>query len=147
MRSLTTDWNNAAHASATEFTDKNGAVVSIPANEPTKVRSMQDSVIGGDYQVGALDSFVATPDTATKAALETQAVVVTLLDGAVPMAGIIVTAVSSDTSKGTVSPASIKTNASGEAAFTVTAVATGEATITFATKNGAFTDTHVLTVS
>jgi len=147
MRSLTTDWNNVAYASATEFTDKNGAVVTIPANKPQDVRSMYDSVSGGDYVVGALDTFAANVASITAAVLDTDTIVVTASDGASPLAGIIVDASSSNVALATVSPASGRTNGSGQVTFTTTAVAAGSPTITVKTRNGAFSDTVPMTIS
>jgi hypothetical protein len=148
MRTITTDWNNASYASATSFTDIKGGVLAIPANTPSDVRALQHSVIAGDYIEGALTNFTRSPTTSTKAAAETQVCTVTVTNAsAVAMPGILLTAVSGTPARATVSPAEAKTDANGQVAFTITAVASGACTVTFATKNGQFSTTHVMTVS
>lgn len=135
MRTLTTNWNDAANASATSFLASNGVVVTIPANKPVDVRSMKDSVAEGGYTQApyVIDDLTgdSAGDAETVAALATVDVVATLLDAnSDPVEGARLVAASSDVTKFTVSPAQDLTDASGQVTFTLTGVAAGEATLT-----------------
>jgi hypothetical protein len=140
MRDITTNWNNSAYNSSTIFVDRaTGSTVTIPANKAVDVRSMVDSVQSGAYFNNPTSATVSD-DTLAIAVEETDTVTVTL-DPVV--AGMLITAVTDDDEIATVSPASARTLANGTAVFTVTAVAEGEATLTFTC--GTRTDTVVVT--
>ena len=125
MRTLTTDWNAAAHANATTFCDRYaGTYVTIPANTPVDVRSMQDSVLGNHYYVMSTVPDTITVDSAGNA--ETVAVdatvdfVVTVTDNPLACANVRVTATSSNPAKVSVDAPYKLTNASGQCTFTLT---------------------------
>jgi hypothetical protein len=140
MRDITTNWNNSAYNSSTIFVDRaTGSTVTIPANKAVDVRSMVDSVQSGAYFNNPTSATVSD-DTLAIAVEETDTVTVTL-DPVV--AGMLITAVTDDDDVATVSPASARTLANGTAVFTVTAVAEGEATLTFTC--GTRTDTVAVT--
>ena len=140
MRDITTNWNNSAYNSSTIFVDRaTGSTVTIPANKAVDVRSMFDSVQSGAYFNNPTSATVSD-DTLAIAVEETDTVTVTL-DPVV--AGMLITAVTDDDDVATVSPASARTLANGTAVFTVTAVAEGEATLTFTC--GTRTDTVAVT--
>jgi hypothetical protein len=100
---------------------------------------MVDSVQSGAYFNNPTSATVSD-DTLAIAVEETDTVTVTL-DPVV--AGMLITAVTDDDDVATVSPASARTLANGTAVFTVTAVAEGEATLTFTC--GTRTDTVAVT--
>lgn len=137
MRDLTTNWNDAAYANATTFVDKGGAYVTIPANTPVNVRSMQDSVQGGDYAVLATDAVPATivSDAADdELALNVDAdddVTITVAGSAADSVGVRVHAVSADPTVCTVSPAFAVTDANGEAVFNIVGIDDGVEDVTF----------------
>jgi hypothetical protein len=142
MRDLTTNWNSSAYYDQTIFVDRaTGSTVTIPANKPVDVRSMQDSVQSGSY-FNNPTSATASIETLASAPEDEDAVTVTLNP---VVAGMLITAATDDGDVATVSPASARTLANGTAAFTITSVADGEATITFTC--GTRTDTVVVTVT
>lgn len=64
MRDLTTAWNNPAYAGLTVFLCiRSGNYVTVPSNEPEKVRSMYDSVQAGDYEYLGEVPATITPDS------------------------------------------------------------------------------------
>jgi hypothetical protein len=135
MRTITTDYNNSAYASATKFTcvySANG--LTVAAGNPVNVRSMFDSVGAGDYVASAtsmeIDSETSTPDVDG-----TDTITITAKISTTATAGIPVRAISDDPTVATVSPALARTKANGTVDFVITAVGadTEEATITFKT--------------
>lgn len=64
MRDLTINWNDPAFANSTVFVDKKaGNYIVVPANDPSKVRSMMDSVQAGDYEILPFVPNTVTPDS------------------------------------------------------------------------------------
>ena len=145
MRTITTNWNASAYYDETVFVDgASGNTMTIGANRPVDVRTMLDSVASGTYKVDA-DSIDADPATLATAPEDTDTVTVTVeADGDV-VAGYPVKAATDDAGVATVSPKLAYTDGNGEATFTITSVADGEATITFYA--GTETDTTVVTVT
>jgi hypothetical protein len=105
---------------------------------------MYDSVESGTYKFDA-DSASATPATITAAPAAVNSVVVTVQIDAVGVSNYPVKASSDDVAVATVSPPLGFTTGNGTVSFSVTAVADGEATITFTA--GTETDTTVVTVA
>lgn len=145
MRTLTTNWNASAYYDETVFVDSaSGNTMTIGANRPVDVRTMTDSVASGAYKVDA-DSISADPATLSTAPEDEDVVTVTVeADGGI-VAGYPVKAVTGNADFATVAPKLAYTDENGEAVFTVTSVADGEATITFYA--GTETDTTVVTVA
>jgi hypothetical protein len=128
MRTLTTDWNNVAYASATTYCDRYaGTYVTIPANTPVDVRSMSDSVIGNDYYVLTRIPDTLAVDSAgnaeTVAVDATVDVVVTVTDNPLAVLGVRVTATSQDPTKVSVDAPHKITDSNGQCTFTLTGVA------------------------
>jgi hypothetical protein len=145
MRAITTNWNNAAYAQTATFVDKvSGNAVVIPALNPMNHRSMIDSVESGSY-IYQPDSVSTDPGTLAPAPDDEDVVEVTVTLDSVAVAGAPVRASSDDEDVATVSPAIAYTSEAGTVQFTVTSVADGEATITFACGNES--DTTVVTVT
>ena len=145
MRDLTTNWNAAAYYNSTVFVDSaTGNTMTIGADRPVDVRTMNDSVQAGQYKVD-VDSCAASDATLATAVNDVDVVTVTVTLSSVAQAGYPVKASSSDVAKATVSPALGFTKADGTVDFTITSVATGSATITYTA--GTATDTTAVTVS
>ena len=145
MRSLTTNWNNAAYYNETVFVDSlSGNTMTVGANRPVDVRTMFDSVESGSYKVDA-DSIAADPATLSTEPDDSDTVTVTVEAGGGVVGGYPVKAATDDADIATVSPKLAYTAADGTVTFTVVSVADGEATITFTA--GTETDTTVVTVA
>ncbi len=148
MRSITTDYNNAAFYSATKFTDtETGNGFTVAANNPVNVRALNDSVSAGSY-VASATSIELEAATLTPAPDAVVVFSVTAKISTTATAGIPVKASSSDPTKVTVSPSVARADATGVAKFTITAVGedTEAATLTFATY-GATNQTCAVTIT
>jgi hypothetical protein len=153
MRTITTDWNNVAYASATTYCDRYaGTYVTIPANEPTKTRSMADSVLGNHYYVLsnvpdtlAVDSVADAESVAVDADVD---VVVTISKTPIAVPNIRVTATSADVTKVTVDAPYKLTDSNGQVTFTLHGVAAATKNVVFkVASNTALTKTVAVTVT
>lgn len=144
---LTTNWNDSDYATATKFQCRaSGNIVTIPANNPDKVRSMQDSCQAGSYAAdpsiinGGGDVAGGAGPTATISGTASWNATAALVAGAV-------LSVSSGTpGVGTV-PATVTVGAGGTFSITVTRVGAGTTTITITGPGSTASDTVDVTFS
>ncbi len=153
MRTLTTDWNNVSYASAATFCDRYaGTYVTIPANTPVDVRSMQDSVLGNDYYVLTRVPDTCAVDSAgnaeTMAVANTVDVVVTVTEDPLAVPNIRVTATSAHPATFTVDAPHKLTDANGQCTFTLTGVSKATKNCVFAVASDTtLTQTVAVTVT
>ena len=147
MNVLTSSWNDTDYATATKFQcRKSGAILTIAANNPDKVRSMHDSCLAGSYAAdpsiinGGADVNGGAGPTATISGTASWNA------AAAPVWGAVLAVVSSDVGVGTV-PATVTVGQTGTFSITVTRVAAGTTTVTITGPGTTANDTVDVTFS